>query len=50
MRQEWALIHEHALDPLAGMLGSTKAEHTWGGKAAIDRRNQPEEYRREQYK
>ena len=50
MRQEWAQIQEHATDPLKGMLGSTKPDHTWTGKAALDRRNAPEEYKGEQYK
>ncbi len=50
MRQEWAQIQEHTTDPLKGMLGSTKPDHTWTGKAALDRRNAPEEYKGEQYK
>jgi len=50
MRQEWTTIHEHAFDPLKGMLWSAKPDHTWTGKAAIERRNQPDEYKKEEYR
>lgn len=46
---ELTVIKEHALDPLR-MLGSTKFEHTWTGRAAIQRGMAPEEYRSEEYR
>ncbi len=49
MRHEWTTIHEHAFEPIKGMLWATKPDHTWTGKAAIEKRNTPEEYKKEEY-
>jgi hypothetical protein len=47
---EKRVVIEHALDPLKGMMGSTKFEHTWTARAAIQRGTPPEEYRGEEYR
>ena len=47
---EWQEIFEHALDPLSGLLEMEKPEHTWSGRAALERDNRPEDWQGEQYR
>ena len=50
MRHEWQSIHEHALDPLEGMLEGAKGTHTWEGRGALEGGSRPEEWQKEQYR
>ena len=47
---EWQEIFEHALDPLSGLLETTQPDHTWLGSAALERENQPDEWKKEEYR
>lgn len=47
---EWAKIEEHAFDPLKGLLESEEFDHTWSGRAALDRDNRPDEWMGEEYR
>ncbi len=47
---EWQEIFEHALDPLNGLLETTQPDHTWSGSAALERDNQPDKWKREEYR
>jgi len=50
MQHEWKNIHEHALDPLEGMIEFPQPEYTFEGGAARDRRVAGDDWKREEYR
>lgn len=49
-QRQWVNIREHAFDPLKGMITAPEEEHTFLGRAAIEKGKSPQEWKKEELK
>ncbi len=47
-KRQWNIIFEHAFEPLKGLIRRPEEEHTFLGKAALEKGKRPEEWKKEE--